>query len=53
MAEMRKRPPHGRAGGKMAPTEKAKDFKGTVKALLKYIGRFKAAIIFVMFCAAA
>ncbi len=48
-----KRPPQGRPGGKMAPVEKAKDFKGTMKNLIKYIGKYKAAIIFVMFCAAA
>lgn len=52
MADIKRRP-HGRPGGKMAPIEKAKDFKGTSKALIKYIGHFKAAIIFVMFCAAA
>ncbi|MBR2280401.1 MAG: ABC transporter ATP-binding protein [Ruminococcus sp.] len=52
MADIKRRP-HGRAGGKMAPVEKAKDFKGTIKNLVKYIGGFKAAIIFVMFCAAA
>lgn len=52
MADIKRRP-HGRAGGKMAPVEKAKDFKGTIKTLVKYIGGFKAAIIFVMFCAAA
>ena len=51
MAEPKR--PHGRAGGRMAPVEKAKDFKGTMKALIKYAGKFKAAIIFVMFCAAA
>lgn len=53
MADVKRRPPRGRAGGKMAPAEKAKDFKGTVKSLIKYIGRYKAAIVFVMFCAAA
>lgn len=52
MADIKRRP-HGRPGGKMAPVEKAKDFKGTIKNLVKYIGGFKAAIIFVMFCAAA
>ncbi len=50
MAEHR-RPPH--RGGKMAPVEKAKDFKGSIKNLIKYIGRFKIAIIIVMVCAAA
>lgn len=31
-----------------APGEKAKDFKGTIKKLLEYIGRYKIAIIIVM-----
>lgn len=35
-------------GGMGAPTEKAKDFKGTLKKLLKYLGRYKIAIIIVM-----
>ena len=35
-------------GGLGAPTEKAKDFKGTLKKLLKYLGRYKIAIIIVM-----
>ena len=35
-------------GGPMgAPVEKAKDFKGTVRKLVKYIGRYKIALIFV------
>ena len=53
MADIKKRPPHSKPGGKMAPVEKADDFKGTIKQLIKYIGKYKAAIIFVMFCAAA
>lgn len=36
--------PHGRGPS----VEKAKDFKGTVKKLIKYIGRYKAALVFVM-----
>ncbi len=52
MAENKNRAPN-RPGGKMAPVEKADDFKGTSKQLIKYIGKYKAAIIFVMFCAAA
>lgn len=35
-------------GGMGAPTEKAKDFKGTLKKLLKYLGRYKIAIVIVM-----
>ena len=33
-------------------TEKAKDFKGTIKKLLKYIGRYKMAVLIVMIVAA-
>ena len=48
MAENRKKP----HGGPMAPVEKAKDFKGSIKKLVKYIGRYKIAVIIVMICAA-
>lgn len=34
--------------GKGPSVEKAKDFKGTVKKLIKYIGSYKAALVFVM-----
>lgn len=34
--------------GPMMPGEKAKDFKGTLKKLLAYMGRYKIAIVFVM-----
>ncbi|MEG1426316.1 MAG: ABC transporter ATP-binding protein [Oscillospiraceae bacterium] len=37
----------GHMGGGM-PGEKAKDFKGTLKKLLKYLGNYKIAILFVM-----
>lgn len=37
-----------RHGRPMGAGEKAKDFKGTMKKLLKYIGRYKIAIAFVM-----
>lgn len=45
-----KRPPRRMGGphGPMAPGEKAKDFKGTLKKLLAYMGRYKIAIVFVM-----
>lgn len=51
-----KRPPgrgpgHG-PGGPMMPGEKAKDFKGTIKKLLAYMGIYKVAILVVMFFAA-
>lgn len=42
-----KRGPHG-PHGPMMPGEKAKDFKGTLKKLLAYMGRYKIAIVFVM-----
>lgn len=37
----------------MAPVEKAKDFKGSMKNLIKYIGSYKLAVIVVMVFAAA
>lgn len=43
-----RRGPHGPMGG----FEKAKDFKGTIKKLFQYIGRYKIAIIIVMIFAA-
>lgn len=49
MAETRtpRRMPHG-PGGRMGTGEKAKDFKGTMKKLLAYIGRYKIGIFFVL-----
>ena len=35
-------------GRGMMPGEKAKDFKGTIKKLIKYMGRYKYAILAVM-----
>ncbi len=49
MAEPRRHGPRGR----MAPVEKAKDFKGSIKKLVKYIGRYKFAVLAVMIAAAA
>lgn len=40
---------HGRRG----PAEKAKDFKGTLRKLLVYLGGYKVGIVLVMICAAA
>ena len=37
-----------RRGGPMGPGEKAKDFKGTIKKLLKYLGKYKIALVFVI-----
>lgn len=39
---------HGRRN---APGEKAKDFKGTFKKLVNYIGKYKIAVVAVMVCA--
>ena len=44
---MRHRGPMGHGGHGM-PGEKAKDFNGTMKKLTAYLGKFKAAIFFVM-----
>ena len=43
-----KRGPMGGPHGGMMPGEKAKDFKGTAKKLLAYMGKYKIAIGFVM-----
>lgn len=43
----RRRHGHGPAGG-MMPMEKAKDFKGSTKQLIAYVGRYKIGIILVM-----
>lgn len=41
---MPQRRPHGGPGGGMMPGEKAKNFKGTVKKLIAYMGRYKIAL---------
>lgn len=46
------RGPMGHGPGGMMPGEKAKDFKGTIKKLLRYMGSFKYAILVVMLFAA-
>ena len=50
MAETRQTKRHGHMGGgrHMMPGEKAKDFRGTMKKLLEYLGSYKIAILFVM-----
>ena len=50
MAEARQTKRHGHMGGgrHMMPGEKAKDFKGTMKKLMAYMGSYKIAILFVM-----
>ena len=51
----RRRPPHG-PGARMMPGEKAKDFKGTIAKLVRFMGQFKVslavAIVFAI-CSAA
>ena len=42
---------HGHGHG-MMPGEKAKDFKGAIKKVLNYIGKYKIAVVFVMIFAA-
>ena len=42
-------PPHGRGPA----VEKAKDFKGTIKKTVKYVGSYRIGVIVVMICAAA
>lgn len=37
-----------RHGGGMVPGEKAKDFKGTMRKLISYLGRYKFAFLFMM-----
>lgn len=46
--EVRRAPRGPRHGGGMAPGEKAKDFKGTIKKLLEYIGSYKYAVAVVL-----
>ncbi|MEI5992824.1 ABC transporter ATP-binding protein [Candidatus Enterococcus mansonii] len=57
MAEQKQhRPRGGRGGGPgghIAPVEKAKDFKGTLKKLLSYLGAYKIPVFFVIIFAIA
>lgn len=49
MAERQtRRPGHRGPHGGMAPGEKAKDFKGTIKKLIRYIGNYKYAVLAVL-----
>lgn len=50
-APRRRGPGHGPGGG-MHPVEKAKDFKGSIGKLIKYIASYKAGIFFVIIAAA-
>ena len=49
---MHRRGPGGPGRG-MMPGEKAKDFKGTTRKIMSYIGRYRIAIVLVMICAVA
>ncbi|MBN2902195.1 MAG: ABC transporter ATP-binding protein, partial [Enterococcus sp.] len=55
MAEQKQNRPRGGGPGRgmSAPVEKAKDFKGTIKKLVSYLGAYKIAVFFVMIFAAA
>ena len=55
MAEQKQNRPRGGGPGRgmSAPVEKAKDFKGTIKILVSYLGAYKIAVFFVMIFAAA
>ncbi|WP_086348283.1 ABC transporter ATP-binding protein [Candidatus Enterococcus clewellii] len=53
MAEEKQKRPRGGGPGQIAPVEKAKDFKGTIKKLVSYIGAYKIPVFFVMIFAAA
>lgn len=44
-------PMGGGPGAAMMPGQKAKDFKGSMKKLLRYLGRYKISIAFVLFFA--
>ena len=44
--------PMGGPGRGMAPGEKAKDFKGSIGKMLRYMGKYKIAVVFVMIIAA-
>lgn len=50
MSEHTRRPkgPHGPGGPGMMPGEKAKDFKGTIGKLLKYMGNYKYGLLAVI-----
>ncbi|MBP1045036.1 ABC transporter ATP-binding protein [Enterococcus sp. BWM-S5] len=53
MAEEKRNRPRGGGPGQIAPVEKAKDFKGTIKKLVSYIGAYKIPVFFVMIFAVA
>lgn len=48
MPERKQNRPRGGGPGQIAPVEKAKDFKGTIKKLVSYIGAYKIPLFFVI-----
>ncbi|MDD2957585.1 MAG: ABC transporter ATP-binding protein [Lachnospiraceae bacterium] len=50
-SKMPRRRAHGPGGG-MHPMEKSKDFKGSMRKIIRYIGQFKLAVFLVMIFAA-
>lgn len=48
MANETRRPPRRGPGSNMMAGEKAKDFKGTIRKLLHYIGFYRIALVFVL-----
>lgn len=53
MAEQKQNRPRGGGPGQIAPVEKAKDFKGTIKKLVSYLGAYKIPMFFVIVFAIA
>lgn len=53
MSEQKRRPMKHGPGAGMAPGEKAKNFKGTVSQLIKYMGRYKIGVLIVLIFAVA
>ena len=53
MSETQRRPPRMHGPGARMGGEKAKDFKGSFKKLLKYLGKYRVAIVIVMIFAIA
>lgn len=54
MAQATNRPKHGPMGhGPGAPSEKAKDFRGTIRKILAYMSEYKPALVVVMIFAVA
>ena len=48
MSEQRRRGPMGGHGRGMRPTEKAKDFKGAMSKLFRYMSRYKMRFVLVL-----